>query len=377
MRDDVQVAKIRKIIALLTEQQKDMVASTQSLSPSVYRDEPRLQHEIERIFHGMPVILGRSAQLARPGDFCTTSIAGLPILMTRNEGGISAFVNVCRHRGTQLVGEPCGNRQRFVCPYHAWTYDNHGRLLRIPDEVGFTGVDRAGRGLLPLATSERHGFIWGRVRDGDPLDLAGYLGAVDADLSSFGVEALVAYQPRTFTVAMNWKLAIDIFLEAYHVRYTHRDSIYPIFFDNLALFDHIAPHQRNFFPKRTILNLAQEPPATWQLRQHCNILYHLFPNAFLLVQPDHVSVFQIQPDGVNHSLVYAYTLIAEQPQDEKAVAHWQKNIDILYSALLEDFGMGESIQRGASAGYRGDLVLGRFEQSLQRFHESVNRALEA
>lgn len=60
MRDDVQVAKIRKIIALLTEQQKDMVASTQSLSPSVYRDEPRLQQEIERIFHGMPVILGRS-----------------------------------------------------------------------------------------------------------------------------------------------------------------------------------------------------------------------------------------------------------------------------------------------------------------------------
>jgi hypothetical protein len=44
---------------------------------------------------------------------------------------------------------------------------------------------------------------------------------------------------------------------------------------------------------------------------------------------------------------------------------------------LEDFGMGESIQRSASAGYRGDLVLGRFEQSLQRFHESVNRALEA
>ena len=81
MRDDVQVAKIRKIIALLTEQQKDMVASTQSLSPSVYRDEPRLQQEIERIFHGMPVILGRSAQLVRPGDFCTTSLAGLPILM--------------------------------------------------------------------------------------------------------------------------------------------------------------------------------------------------------------------------------------------------------------------------------------------------------
>lgn len=375
MRDDAQVAKIRKIIALLTQQQKDMVASTQSLSPSVYRDEARLQQEIRRIFQRMPLILGRSAELAKAGDFMTRTVAGLPILLTRSESGIAGFLNICRHRGTQLVNEVCGNRQRFVCPYHAWTYDNSGRLLRIPDEVGFPGIDRQSRGLLPLIIAERHGFIWARLSDDTPLDIAAYLGALDADLTTFGLADQVVYQPRTFTVAMNWKLAIDIFLEAYHVRYTHHDSIYPIFFDNLALFEHFPPHQRNFFPKRTILNLAQEPPATWQLRQHCNILYHLFPNSFLLLQPDHVSVFHIQPDGVNHSSVFAYTLIPELPQDEKAVTHWQKNIDILYGALLEDFAMGESIQRGASSGYSADLVLGRFEQSLQRFHDSVDHAL--
>lgn len=375
MREDAQAAKIRKIIALLAEQQKDMVASTQSLSPSVYRDESRLQQEISHIFQGMPIIIGRSSQLTQNGDFCTTTAAGLPILITRSEKGTSAFLNVCRHRGTQLVSEPCGNRQRFVCPYHAWTYDHQGRLQRIPDEVGFPGIERENRGLLPLALSERHGFIWARFSDGEPLDIAAYLGGLDSDLTSFALADQVVYQPRTFTVAMNWKLAIDIFLEAYHVRYTHHDSIYPIFFDNLALFDHFPPHQRNFFPKRTILNLTQEPPATWQLRQHCNILYHLFPNTLLLVQPDHISAFHIQPDGVNHSTVSAYTLIPEQPQDEKAVAHWQKNIDILYGALLEDFAMGESIQRSASAGFSSDLVLGRFEQSLQRFHSSVTGAL--
>lgn len=375
MRDDAQVAKIRKIIALLTEQQKDMVASTQSLSPSIYRDEARLQQEIRRIFQKMPVIVARSAEVAKPGDFITRSVAGLPILVSRNESGIAAFLNICRHRGTQLVNEPCGHRQRFVCPYHAWTYDNTGKLLRIPDEVGFPGINRESRGLLPLAISERHGFLWASLSDGSPLDIASYLGPVDADLTSFGLAEQVVYQPRTFTVAMNWKLAIDIFLEAYHVRYTHHDSIYPIFFDNLALFEHFSPHQRNFFPKRTILNLAQEPPSTWQLRQHCNILYHLFPNTLLLLQPDHVSAFHVQPDGVNHSTVYAYTLLPELPQDEKAVTHWQKNIDILYGALLEDFAMGESIQRGASAGVNSDLILGRFEQSLQRFHDSVNRAL--
>lgn len=375
MLQEEQVEKIQQLLALHANNQKDMVSSAGTLSPRVYCDEARLGLELEKLFRAAPIILGHSSQLSQAGDFMTMTLAQRPLLLTRTEQGVRGFLNVCRHRGTQVAPEECGHRQRFVCPYHAWTYDNEGRLLRIPDEEGFSGVEKSSRGLASFPVEERHGLLWGRLSGGEPLSLERYLSTLDADFSHLSLSSQVMYQPTRFSVEMNWKLAIDIFLEAYHVRYVHHKSIYPIFFDNLALFESFSPHQRNFFPKRTILSLAAEDKASWRLRAHCNILYHIFPNTLLLVQPDHLSMFHVQPDGVARSKVFAYTLLPEAPASEKAAAYWQKNIDILYGALKEDFAMGESIQRGAASGANEELLLGRYEQSLQRFHHAVSSYL--
>src|SRR5204863_18719 len=95
--------------------------------------------------------------------------------------------------------------------------------------------------------------------------------------------------PRMVTRALSWKLGIDVFLEAYHLRPTHRNSIYGMFFDNVGLVDPIGPHLRNVFPKRTIRELAalrelpDQPETAWSLRRHANVLFHLFPNTLVLI----------------------------------------------------------------------------------------------
>ncbi len=76
-----------------------------------------------------PQLVGYVSELPEPGAYCTKTVMGRSILLTRtSDGSVKAFDNVCLHRQSQ-VATGCGTAKRFTCPYHAWTYDNAGRLV--------------------------------------------------------------------------------------------------------------------------------------------------------------------------------------------------------------------------------------------------------
>ena len=83
--------------------------------------------------------IGRSEEIERPGQFVVRELNGHNIVVTRNTAGrVTAFHNVCRHRGTRICTEAAGQFAGSIqCPYHAWTYDLDGRLIGAPhmDEV--------------------------------------------------------------------------------------------------------------------------------------------------------------------------------------------------------------------------------------------------
>jgi phenylpropionate dioxygenase-like ring-hydroxylating dioxygenase large terminal subunit len=299
-----------------------------------------------------------------------------------DDGRVSAFINVCRHRGTRVEDLPCGNAKAFVCPYHAWSYARDGRLLRIPHADGFAGIAKNEHGLARVPAGEGGGLVWVRASratstEDATLDVAGYLGPIAADLEGYGLETSHVYSPRTFVKELNWKLAMDVFLEAYHLRTAHKDTIYGIFFDNIGLVDRVGPHLRNVFPKRTICELAGQPDETKiaSLRLHANILFHLFPNTLVLVQPDHAAVVHAWPDGPTRTRLTTYTLVPEPPLSETARAHWDRNNAILYAATDEDFTLGESIQRGLLSGANDEVIFGSFEHGLTHFHDGVAKLL--
>ena len=136
-----------------------------------YDGHERAERERRRFFRDEPLVLALSCDVARPGDFVTHDLTGVPILLARTRSGHArAFVNVCRHRGARVVeGSGCG-QQSFACPYHAWTYDCDGRLLGMGTTRGFEGVDRAHHGLTALPVLERHGLIWVRPVPGPTPD---------------------------------------------------------------------------------------------------------------------------------------------------------------------------------------------------------------
>jgi phenylpropionate dioxygenase-like ring-hydroxylating dioxygenase large terminal subunit len=380
MQRDLEAALVRRVLAHLEHRTTDAAPAPSTIPVAAYADAARLERERARLFRDLPLAIGHASQLPSPGDFFTHDAAGAPLLAVRtDDGAIAVYLNVCRHRGTRVEPAACGQRKAFVCPYHAWSYGRDGRLLGVPHEHGFPGVLAGGeRGLVRVPAGVAAGFLFVRPRPpapGEPLaldaELAAWLGPLAAELDGLGTAASHVYDPRTLPRALSWKLAIDVFLESYHLRPTHRTTIYNMFFDNLGLVDPVGPHLRNVFPKRSIRELAALPEAEWSLRRHANILFHLFPNTLILVEPDHAAVLHLWPDGPARSILTSYTLVPEPPATDKARAYWDANNAILYDAIAEDFAMGESIQRGLASGANRELVFGAFEHALAHFHRQI------
>jgi phenylpropionate dioxygenase-like ring-hydroxylating dioxygenase large terminal subunit len=367
-----QAELIHRVLAHLRAGTTHMVEHEDRLPVSPYTSPERLEAE-RRLFRKVPLLVGHVSQLPEPGDYLTHDSTGTPLLLCRTATGeVTCFLNVCRHRGTRLVPEAQGkHKQAFVCPYHGWTYDSTGRLRAIPGEVGFPSRPTESVGLVRVPVVERLGFLWVTLEPGGP-DVDTFLAPVMGELAGFGLERHVAWSPVSLEKKLNWKIAIEIFLEGYHLKYAHRESIYPMFFDNVSLTDSFAPHVRGVFPKRSIRELEGTPEAGWELRKHANVLYQLFPNVLILVQPDHVTVNTVFPRGTDLAEYRGFTLIPEAPKTEKALRYWQKNEAILLGAVQEDMAMGESIQSGMRSGANEFLRLARFEHGLRYFHDALD-----
>jgi phenylpropionate dioxygenase-like ring-hydroxylating dioxygenase large terminal subunit len=370
-----QVELIHRVLEHLRTGTTHMVENEDRLPVAPYIQPERFEAE-RRLFRKLPLIVGHVSQLAEPGDYFTHDATGTPLLLCRTAAGeVVCFLNVCRHRGTRLVPEAQGRRkQAFVCPYHGWTYDSTGRLRAVPDEVGFPSRPSESVGLVRVPVAERLGLLWVTLEPGGP-DVDTFLAPVAAELAGFGLDTLVAYKPHRMERKLNWKIAIEIFLEAYHLKYAHRQSIYPLFFNNVGLVDRLSPHIRGIFPKRTIQELAGKPKSEWVLRQHANVLYQLFPNVLLLVQPDHVSVSVGFPKGTDATDCHTFWLLPQLPTTEKATRYWEKNMEILVGAISEDLAMGESIQSGLRSGANEFVRLARFEHGLRYFRDDLDAFL--
>lgn len=365
MEHDRQVALIRRVLEHLRHKTSDRAEPSRQ-PVEAYTDPARF--EAERAWMArMPVAVGHASDLPEPGDFITHDGLRPLLLVRQDDGSIKGLLNVCRHRGTRVELESRGHRERFTCPYHAWAYRRDGRLAGVPHRRGFEQVDAQTHSLREVPVSVRAGLLW---VGGDPG-----LGELAEELTGFGVTDGVTWVHREKVHPLNWKLVFDIFLEAYHVRVAHAQTIASMFVDNIYLVDPYPPHMRNIFPKKTIASLREVDEAQWVLREHANVLYVLYPNTLVLVQPDHSAVLHFFPLAVDRTLVHAYGVIPALPQSDKARGHWDANTAFIDAVVEEDFALGATIQANLRSGANEALTFGAFEHALTLFHRQVERDL--
>ena len=197
----------------------------------VYQDPALAEAEQHRLFQG-PVwnYLCLEAEIPEPGDWRTSFVGRMPVVVARTEtGAIAAFENRCAHHGALICLDTAGRGAKdFTCVYHAWRYDLRG----VPQSVAF-GRGINGQGGMPEAFC---------LRDHGPrrLRVAVFCGLVfatlDPDLPDFAdwigpeiaarirrvlrrpVEVIGRY---TQALPNNWKLYVENVKDTYHASLLH------------------------------------------------------------------------------------------------------------------------------------------------------------
>lgn len=378
MQRETEIELAEELLGLHERKSAFLVDEVASRPVEDYFDPGRFRDERDKIFRTAPQPLVHSSELPEPGSFLRRSLAGLPVLLTRDaDGAAHAFLNVCRHRGTRLVDDEAGCKGRFSCPYHAWTWNNRGELIGVPHETqGFPALDRSKLGLKRLGCVEKHGFVWVSAASEESPDVDTSLAGLAADFDWFAAGDARVVHTNVEVRNVNWKILVEGGIEAYHFRVAHRDTIAPYFFDNLSTYRGLGPHMRSVLAKRSLVELRDQPVDAWRLRDHAQVLYSIFPTNQFLVQSDHFAWIQSEPLSASSTRIRLSTLApADRTDSEADRAHWAKNHAITTRTLAEDFDIGESIQAGLESGANERLNFGRFEGALAAFNRVVDERL--
>ncbi|MCC5859253.1 MAG: aromatic ring-hydroxylating dioxygenase subunit alpha [Ectothiorhodospiraceae bacterium] len=343
-----------------------------------YLDPVRHEKEL-RALRRLPQAVDAASRLESPGDWLAKSVHGVPVLLTRSkDGALRAFINVCRHRGAALVPEgECGQgRERFVCPYHSWTYGTDGRCIGRPHDRDFAHAPKAEAGLVELPCTERFGLVWVVASPLSGFDWGAYFGPFGREVEELGfTRASGVRNRRSFHQPSNWKLVFDANLETYHFAYAHRETIAYLFHDNVVIHDQAGDHHRVVLPKKSFNELDGPPERMEGYARAMNVIYFFFPSTILLWEGDHINGFSVSPVSAESSSVDAWLIVPEQHANSRSADYWKLNFDMFWKALDEDFELSASMQAGMASGANEALCFGANEFPCERFHQSVERII--
>ncbi len=354
-----------------------------------YISEERFEMEWSDFFLNHPQILGLSGDLPKPGTYVTTEDFGIPILAVRDEEGMfKAYANVCSHRGVTVESGSRGEKSKFSCPFHGWTFNNNGELVGYPKKDQFGEIDKDCYGLKQLPAKEKYGFLWVHPSSEGDIDLSELLGErLMEEFDSWDFESLIFANEETYSTDMNWKLAIDTFGETYHFSVLHKDSLFESFHGNCQMFDSFKRNGRLILCRRSIDEMRKLPESEWDICAGSLPVYYLFPNIIFMPTPEGAFLVKEYPaeesphKSFSKISFYFYPHVLEQIEElEKSGVNAKQYLEEQYSGFAsvirdEDYVAAASSHKGLLSGNLDYLTFGKNEPALHHYHNTYREAL--
>ncbi|MFZ5677610.1 MAG: aromatic ring-hydroxylating oxygenase subunit alpha [Pseudomonadota bacterium] len=354
-----------------------------TLPASAYYDADVFAREQKTIWVRNWVYAGRAHDMA-PMSMRRLAVAGENLILVKDaDGAFTCFHNTCRHRGAELcqASEKRLKSKLISCPYHGWTYDLKGRLVRTPFVSITPDFKKEEQGLFEVAVKEWNGFVFVCLA-GDPPAFKGV-----SDLDNWPMRDLVTGHVMVKEIACNWK----IFWENYN-ECLHCPGIHPELSDMVPVYGkgYMAANEAPDWTPGTPLPTHQlkDGAGTWSMtgalcgppfpgltQEQLAAGSHfvtLLPTMYVVAHADFVRAVSLTPLGPERTELRAEFLFAPETMtapgfDPKPV------VDFAAIVMLQDGEACEMNQRGLhSSRYRnGTLMPQEFE--VHRFHEWIRR----
>ena len=349
-----------------------------------YVSSSRFEAEIERIFYRQWFCVGRSADLAQPGDFLQVQVLRESLILVRDpKGQAHAFFNHCRHRGTRLCSELQGHfADGIPCPYHAWRYGLDGQLLAAPQMHEVEDFRREDYPLHSAALAEWEGFVWVNLsRNPQPFDEV--FAPLQGRFREWNLSALRRGHRIEYHVQANWKLLFENYSECYHCPLIHPElaRLSPARSGRNDLME--GPFLGGYMllnPDVTSLNMSGQRslPLISTVRgenQRRAYYYTLMPNLFLSLQPDYVMTHTLWPQGSDRTRVVCdwlfepETLALDSFDPSEVVELWDRT-------NRQDWHLCELTQQGVGSRAYEAGPLSHAEGLLQAFGQEYRRQMQ-
>ena len=348
------------------------------IPPEVHHSRAFLERERTCVFTQAWLCVGRADEIAAHGDYITHDIAGVPIFVIRHEDGtINGFINACAHRFTRLLDTETGSRKQIICPYHAWTYDCAGALVRAPFMTMKEGFDPSCHGLRPLQVEVWEGFVYVTLAEKPAVSLAHALAPLrDTIVGRYDMACYRTVLRETMRWEANWKNLIENFTESYHVPIAHgktfaRHQKHPEEYTCGEDSDHYCYHHA--------VQSSDEPPGAAHARndrldgvwRRTMVDFCVFPAHLVTLMPDYLWYITVQPDGTDHMrATWGIAVPPEVLEDVPGSAYeaWLADFKtFMDTANGEDKPLVEALHKGSASPLLPTGILHPIERNIWQF----------
>jgi choline monooxygenase len=326
----------------------------QGLPGRHFTDDAAFELERQTIFtHGW-ICIGLSADTPTKGDITPVSVLGHSLLQVRDET-LRVFHNVCSHRGALLVETPVRGRARIACPYHSWTYKLDGELVSTPHVGGAhrhtcETIHPEGLHLRSVRSAEWAGHVFINLSGTAPA-FDEWIRPVAARFASveWGVLRRDPASSLTLTVAANWKVIVENFVESYHLPWVHQElnSVNSMESHYQILGGHSYLGQGGDAYEGDRITSASLPRLTSFSDGSRYESLAIFPNLILVPLADMTFSIILHPEAAERTRErLEFFFVTDEALQERFTAERKKNVEFITNVNAEDVKIIEVVQRG-------------------------------
>ena len=410
--DQVQIDKIKDLIEY--ERNRTSPPSTFPKLPDLpgkrYTDREFFELEKENLWKKTWLLAGHLDEIPETGCYKLWEKTGQPVIIVRkNKKEVTAFYNMCRHRGAAIVREDYGKEKSLLCGYHGWNYNFDGDLIGKRDPQDFVDFDDSCRSLHKINIELLGNLIFINF-DLNAITLKESLGPIYEELKEFQLGSLRLVDQYSYDVKCNWKIAMEANMEVYHVQSIHPKTVH-VGLDYRGNVNTFYPHGhgRMVAPSRSYPDLpvysvadSSDPNATsyhplpkgakklgieigtvdprpeietaGYISRTCTQSYNLMPNLVSPMSERGFPILQWWPTSINECIFEVMWIAPDWGGGERPEI-WDSQIQGFNDVLDEDLQFGGWIQKAVDSYAFDGVPLSYQEARIYHWHQEVDKII--